>query len=319
MFPDTTYVLAAGQHLGPYRIEGLLGTGGMGLVYLAHDTARGRRVAVKVVDHSRRDPDAVRHLVREASLASCLGHPGICRVYDVGDVNGEPFIVMEHVRGEPLSTILQRGYALPAAAAVDYARQIVDAVAHAHDRGIVHGDIKSSNIMVAVDGRVKILDFGLAVQKPMAARLSAASEIETTGPPPPGSCTGTVPYMAPELLRGRPADVYSDIWALGVLFFEMLCGYRPFRGATVFELAAAILANEPQCPPPDASPAALEVAVRCLQTLPADRHASTRVLAAALAQLLVDPGAVGRPPRPVAGADGCRCGAPPITEKVIAW
>lgn len=303
MLPDATQPLVAGQRLGPYRIEGLLGTGGMGMVYSAQDTARGRRVAVKVVDHSRHDPDAVRQLVREARLASLLDHPGICRVHDVGDVNGEPFIVMEHVRGEPLSTILQRGYALPPAAAVGYELQIVEAVAHAHDRGIVHGDIKSSNIMVSVNGRVKILDFGLAVQRPAAARLPAASGIETTGPPQPGSCTGTVPYMAPELLRGRPADVFSDIWALGVLFFEMLCGYRPYRGATVFELAAAILANDPQRPPPDAPPAALEVAVRCLHTFPADRYASARVLATELSRLVVDAEGLARQARPAAGEE----------------
>jgi len=283
MSSDTAQAFDIGQCFGPYRIEGLLGAGGMGRVYLAQDCTLRRTVAIKVVDHARHDPDALGSLVREARLAASLSHPSICSVYEVGHLGHEPFIVMEHIEGEPLSTVVHRRRALPYDTALQYERQIVEAVAHAHDHGIVHGDIKSSNIMVAPDGRVKILDFGLAVRH--VPLENAAATAETTTPPPPSSCTGTVPYMAPELLRGRPPDVHSDLWALGVVFFEMLAGYRPFRGATAYELAAAILANEQLSLPVGVPLPAGRVVERCLATCPADRFRSTRELAANLGDL----------------------------------
>jgi serine/threonine-protein kinase len=281
---DAAQAIAIGQSFGRYRVEGLLGSGGMGKVYLAQDCALGRTVAIKVVDHSRHDPDALRLLVREARLAASLSHPSICSVHEVGQVGDEPFIVMEHVKGEPLSTAIHRRRALPFETALNYEMQIVDAVAHAHDHAVVHGDIKSSNIMVGPGGRIKILDFGLAVQR-AAREVSEISRLETTTPPPPSSCTGTVPYMAPELLRGRPADIHTDIWALGVVFYEMLVGYRPFRGATAYELAAAILANEPISLPSWVPTAVRQVVERCLVTCPAGRYPSARDLASDLDDL----------------------------------
>lgn len=282
---ETMPAIVVGQRFGPYRIEGLLGAGGMGKVYLAQDCALGRTVAIKVVDHSRHDPDALHLLVREARLAASLNHPSICSVHEVGRLGDEPFIVMEHIKGEALSTLIHRRPALPFDTALQYEIQIAAAVAHAHDHEIVHGDIKSSNIMVEPGGQVKILDFGLAVQRSVPA-ASDASAIDTTTPPPPSSCTGTVPYMAPELLRGRPADVHSDIWALGVVFFEMLAGYRPFRGATAYELAAAILANEPVSLPSWVPLAVRVVVDRCLVTCPVERYPSVRDLTSELADLL---------------------------------
>ena len=281
---DAAQEIAIGQCFGSYRIEEFLGAGGMGKVYLAYDRALRRRVAIKVVDHGRHRPDALRLLVREARLAASLSHPSICRVHEVGRLGDEPFIVMEHVKGELLSTVIHRRRALPLEMALNYELQIVDGVAHAHAREIVHGDIKSSNIMMGADGRVKILDFGLAVQR-SALATTDASWLETTTPPPPTSCTGTVPYMAPELLRGRPANVYSDIWALGVVFFEMLAGYRPYRGATAYELAAAVLANQPAPLPASVPVAVRHLVERCLVTCPTERYPSVRALASDLDDL----------------------------------
>lgn len=281
---DVTGVIRIGQCLGPYRIDGLLGAGGMGLVYLAHDFTLRRTVAIKVVDPSKHDAVALRLLMREARLAAALSHPSICSVHEVGHVGEEPFIVMEHVKGAPLSSVLDTTVPLPFETALHYQMQITDAVAHAHDHEIVHGDLKTSNIMIEPDGRAKILDFGLAIQRPAGAHLDA-SRIQTTAPAPPSSCAGTVPYMAPELLRGREPDVHSDIWALGVVFFEMLAGYRPFRGSTTYELAASILANQPMPLYPRIPSAVRQVINRCLLTCPTDRYRSARDLAVALDDL----------------------------------
>jgi serine/threonine protein kinase len=282
---DVFQAFQIGQNVGPYRIEGLLGSGGMGLVYLAHDRGLKRTVAIKVVDPARHDATALRALVREARLAAALSHPGICGVHEVRHLGQEPLIVMEHVKGAPLSSVIQGTRPLPFETAVHYALQIVDAVGHAHHHEIVHGDLKSSNIMIEPSGRVKILDFGLAVQRTVPTLTSNPLEGDTTLPAVSSSCAGTVPYMAPELLRGRPADIYSDIWALGIVFFEMLTGSRPFRGHTVYELAAAILANEQMPLSPSLLPAVRRVIGRCLRPYPADRHRSVHDLALALEDL----------------------------------
>ena len=280
MHDGTTWTVRIGENLGPYRIEGLLGAGGMGRVYLARDSKLRRTVAIKVVDHTKKDPQSIRSLLREARLAAALNHPSICSIHEVGHVGDEPFVVMEHVRGLSLAKLLHRLGALPIEAAVHYERQMVDAIAHAHDQGIVHGDLKTSNMIVDPDGRLKILDFGLAIRRVHEA--SEDSDIHTTVIAPPSSCAGTVPYMAPELLRGREADVHSDIWALGVVFFEMLAGFRPFQGATPFELAARILSNEPVLCSWLVPESFRNVIDRCLLMRPSDRYRSARELASAL-------------------------------------
>jgi serine/threonine protein kinase len=204
-------------------------------------------------------------------------------VYDVGHVGDQPFIVMEHVEGMVLNALIPPGTGLGAATALHYARQIIDAVAHAHGRGIVHRDLKSSNIMIAPDGRVKLLDFGLAVRLPE----TDPSELGTTSPEAIQSDAGTVPYMAPELLRGRRADRRSDVWALGVLLYEIIAGRRPFTGATRYELAAAILTQSP-APLPHKGPAALRPLVaRSLLKNPGDRYQSATALATALDDALL--------------------------------
>lgn len=275
-------VFRAGDRLGNYRIEGLLGAGGMGRVYLAFDTSLKRTVAIKMVERGDGDVDA---LIREARLAAALNHPAICTVHELGYANDRPFVVMEHVKGVRLSSLIQRRNRLPVETALCYEMQIADAVAHAHDCGIVHGDINTKNIMIAPDSRVKVLDFGLAIRRG-ASNPTLSSDADTTCPTPSSGGAGTVPYMAPELLRGRAPDSFSDLWALGVVLFEMLTGTRPFAGATPYELAAHILGNQREafCAA-GLSPALQQVVERCLCTEPADRYANVRELAAALDDL----------------------------------
>jgi serine/threonine protein kinase len=272
-----------GQQIGVYRIEALLGTGGMGTVYLAQDSELGRRVAIKVMRPTDSDRGSSRSLLDEARTAAALNHPSICSVHGLGRIGSEPFIVMEHIVGRPLSSLIPKGKGLPLETAIHYGMQLVDALAHAHARGVVHGDIKSANVMVAADGRAKILDFGLAVRPVKATAVGDAPT--TTRRPVEGSCAGTVAYMAPELLRGLAPSVWSDLWAFGVLFYEMLSGARPFVGGTAYELAADVLTHQPN-PLPLRVPGRLRALVsRCLATRPADRFGSATELGAALDDL----------------------------------
>jgi serine/threonine protein kinase len=282
MDPCTAPAIAVGQTVGPYRIDRVLGAGGMGIVYLAEDRELRRKVAIKVVDCGRHSEEATRLLLEEARLTAALNHPSICAVHEIGRIGDERFIVMEHVDGVLLSSVVARECGLTVEMALHYAMQIADAVAHAHRHGITHGDLKTSNVIVARDGTVKIFDFGLAVQR---GPVDRADQVDTTRSVEPGSGSGTVPYMAPELLRGGRADARSDVWALGVMFSELLTGARPFRGGTVYELAAAILADPPQELPQRLPSALRGVLRRCLAKDPADRFATARELAAALDDL----------------------------------
>jgi serine/threonine protein kinase len=284
MSSSSTQTITVGQRVGRFRIEGLLGSGGMGVVYLAQDCELQRMVAIKVVDRSRVRAGAMRLLLREARVAAALNHPAICSVHEIGRLEDEPFIVMEHVAGTVLSSIIPRS-GLTVETALHYAMQIADAVAHAHRRAIVHGDLKCSNIMIAPDGRVKILDFGLAIQHVSDAD-SESADTDTTETPELGSGSGTLPYMAPELLRGERTQVRSDIWAFGIVLFEMLSGYRPFQGATTHELAAAILNDQPMPLPYRRRAGVRGIVHRCLSKNPAERFGSARDLAAALDDLL---------------------------------
>jgi serine/threonine-protein kinase len=267
--------LRPGDSLGRYRIEGLLGAGGMGRVYLALDRTLRRTVAIKVADGGAFDSEST---LREARVTAALCHPSICAVYEVGHLDGHDFIVLEHVKGVRLSSIIHTMQRLPVEVALHYELQLADAVAHAHDRDIIHGDINSSNVLVATDGRVKVLDFGLAVRR----AVTDASDAETTNPSASPSLAGTVPYMAPERLRGDTPDERSDIWALGVLLFEMVTGSRPFRGVTPYELASHILCDQRSAPSVGVPPAVAGVIERCLSAPPAHRFPNVRALMAAL-------------------------------------
>jgi serine/threonine-protein kinase len=279
MTHDHTTPLRAGDIVAGYRIDGVLGSGGVGRVYLARDTARHRTVAIKLVDPRRQRPQ---ELVREARLAASLDHPSICAIYGVDYLGEEPFLVMEHVKGIPLSKVIRSRRSVSVTTALDFARQMASAVAHAHDRGVIHGDLKSSNVMVGPDGHVTILDFGLAVRR---TEGKADGEFDSTRPSPSSTAAGTVPYMAPEIICGEPSSVQSDIWALGVLLFEMVAGRRPFGGSTPYEVAANVLADK-RTPMESLVTGPIRTVIdRCLTADPLARYLSARELAAALKAL----------------------------------
>jgi serine/threonine protein kinase/Tfp pilus assembly protein PilF len=259
-----------GQAFGHYRIQGQLGAGGMGVVYSAYDMVLERKVAIKVVgDRVLADKIAHDSLLHEARAASSLNHPNICTIYEVGDSDGEAYIVMEQIEGQPLHSLLETG-GLPTDSVIRYGMQIADALDHAHKHGVIHRDLKSTNAVVTPEGRVKVLDFGLA------ARLKDAELKEATAAKVPltesRTIVGTLPYLAPELLRGHPADARTDTWALGVLLYEMASGSHPFQGRTAFELSSAILREAPT-PLPVSVPAGLRaVILRCLEKSAGERY-----------------------------------------------
>jgi eukaryotic-like serine/threonine-protein kinase len=275
--------LPPGAHLGPYRILGPLGTGGMGTVYLAHDPRLARDVAIKVLArHTQEDPIHLRRFEREARAAGSLNHPNLLAVYDVGDQDGIPYVVTELLEGETLAERLWRGPLAPAEA-LACARQLAEGLAAAHAKGIVHRDLKPANVFLTRDGRVKILDFGLAKRTALADAAGAAA-----GATRPGLVVGTASYMSPEQVRGQPVDPRSDLFAFGAVLYEMLSGQRAFAGPSAVETMSGILTAEP----PDLSrlagavPPAVERLVRaCLRKDRDERLPSAAALAAALAEL----------------------------------
>ncbi|MGH9364578.1 MAG: serine/threonine-protein kinase, partial [Thermoanaerobaculia bacterium] len=217
--------LAAGARLGPYEILSPLGAGGMGEVYRARDTRLGREVAIKVLPSAfSSDADRMRRFEQEARAASALNHPNILTIHDVGVSGGAPYVVSELLEGETLRQHLSVG-ALPARKAVDYAVQIANGLAAAHEKGIVHRDLKPENVFVTADGRVKILDFGLAKLTGLEIG-SAVTNAPTQAPTlaagtEPGVVMGTAGYMSPEQVRGQAADARSDLFAFGAMLYEM--------------------------------------------------------------------------------------------------
>ncbi|PYR63416.1 MAG: hypothetical protein DMF91_03540 [Acidobacteria bacterium] len=231
-----------GQTLGQYQIQEQLGAGGMGVVYRAYDTRLQRTVALKLLTDAATDLDG-RRLLSEARAASGLNHPNICTIYEVGEAGGRTYIAMEYVEGQPLGAIISRSGLSPYLIA-RYGAQIADALAHAHERGIIHRDLKTSNVVITPEGRAKVLDFGLArrIRGEALSELTRSEKLPVTT-----TVEGTLHYMAPEVLRGEMADGRADVWALGVVLYEMAAGERPFRGRTGFELTSAIL-REPTPP-----------------------------------------------------------------------
>lgn len=231
-----------GGELGPYRVTGRLGTGGMGEVYLAEDTRLGRKVAIKVLlAHFTRDEERVRRFQQEARAASALNHPNILTIYEIGESNSRQFIVTEVIEGETLRQRLA-GAEIEISAIFDIAIQMASALSAAHAAGIIHRDIKPDNVMIRKDGIVKVLDFGLA----------KLTEVESSGSPPgmlihtqEGIVMGTVYYMSPEQARGFPVDARADVWSLGVVVYEMISGHLPFDGPTNSDVIASILQRHP--------------------------------------------------------------------------
>ena len=280
-----------GRVIGHYEISHLVGAGGMGVVYAARDVDLERRVALKLVKDDA--PEAQVQLRREAQRASHLNHPHVCTVYEVGVFDGMTYFAMEHVDGQTLSALTSTQF-LPVESVLGYGHQIADALAHAHDRGLIHRDLKSANVMVTREGRVKVLDFGLACDVPSHRIHQWSESKETLVPNEP--VAGTLPYMAPELLRGEAADTRSDIWALGIILYEMATGRRPFTGVTGFELSAAIL-YRPLAQFPGHIPPSLEAIIRrSLSKNPHERYAHAREVAASIEAVRAE--LAGRSPQP---------------------
>jgi eukaryotic-like serine/threonine-protein kinase len=273
-------MLKRGTRLGPYEVLSLVGTGGMGEVYCARDPRLHRDVAIKVVATA---PDAqhLRRFEQEARAAAGLSHPNILAIYDVGTHEEQPFVVSELLVGETLRDKLSRS-ALPLKRAIDYAHQIASGLAAAHAGGIVHRDLKPANLFVTTDGRVKILDFGLAVLVPSGQSLGEASTV-STGPEAGvgGAIAGTPSYMSPEQILVRQIDHRSDIFSFGLVLYEMLTGRRAFDRASPIQTMSAALDQEPAALTSllPTVPAEIQLIVaRCLEKNPDDRFQSTRDL-----------------------------------------
>ena len=278
--------------LGHYRILEKAGAGGMGEVYRAYDETLQREVAIKVLrPEDLADDAARRRIVREARTASALNHPNICTIYEVGEADGQVYIVMEYVRGKALSELARPD--MPADSIIRYGIQIADALAHAHSHRIIHRDLKTANILITREGRAKLLDFGLAKRTEgeggqiesfasgSSAMKTESGVFETTS----GSTAGTLPYMAPEVLQGSIADERSDIWAFGVVLYEMATGGLPFKGHTGYELTSSIVTKEPE-PLPDRIPEGLALVIeRSLVKEPGQRYQQAAEVRSALEAL----------------------------------
>jgi hypothetical protein len=270
--------LMPGTTLGAYTIVREVGRGGMGRVYLASDSRLGRQVALKALPpHLTRDPMQRERLRREARAAAALTHPGICAVYALEEIGDELFIVTEFVDGDTLREEIASGRQPTSTDVVRTAREIASALAEAHARGVIHRDLKPENIMRTRDGRLKILDFGLA-------RLESGS-VAHAFVTQPGLLIGTPAYMAPEQLNGGLIDVRADVFAFGAVLYEYICGVHPFAAATPLATVARVLESEARpladrCPHVPA--AVLECVERCLRKAAADRFGSAGEIARAL-------------------------------------
>lgn len=236
--------LAPGTKLGPYEIQSPLGAGGMGEVYRARDTRLGRDVAIKVLPGAlANDTDRLRRFEQEARTIAALSHPNILGIHDIGSYGGAPFLVSELLEGQTLREKLETG-PLPVRRAIEYALGITHGLAAAHDKGIVHRDLKPENVFITKDGRVKVLDFGLA--KLVGQEQSDETLVTLTSPATlPGIVMGTVGYMSPEQVRGEGTYSRSDIFSFGTVLYEMLTGKRAFKRDTSAETMTAILREEP--------------------------------------------------------------------------
>jgi eukaryotic-like serine/threonine-protein kinase len=299
--------LQPGTQLGAYRILSSLGAGGMGEVYRATDIRLNRDVAIKVLPASfANDPDRLRRFEQEARATSALNHPNILSVFDIGTHDGAPYIVAELLEGEELRAQLNDGPLAPRKA-IDYAQQIAAGLAAAHGKGITHRDLKPENLFITIDGRVKILDFGLAKLRPQTSAVSSGSDVQTQRVlTDPGVVMGTVGYMSPEQIRGQVTDHRADIFSFGVIFYEMLSGTRTFTGDSAVEVMNAILKDEP----PELSetnarinPALDKIVSRCLEKKPERRFQSTSDLCFAIEALSTPSGSGERIEAVSAAAD----------------
>jgi eukaryotic-like serine/threonine-protein kinase len=277
--------IASGTKLGPYQISGVLGIGGMGEVYRAHDSRLHRDVAIKVLPEIvAADRDRIARFEQEARATAALNHPNIVALYDIGTERGIAYVVSELLSGTTLRERIEAG-PIPSRKVVEIGLGILSGLAAAHERGIAHRDLKPENVIVTADSTVKILDFGLA--KLSSVLAAGASTVATITAPQttPGLVLGTVGYMAPEQVRGLTADHRADIFAFGAIVYEMLTGRRAFHGATTADTMTAILTSDP--PDLSSTPAGVSAAMnavirRCLEKDARGRFQSARDLAFAL-------------------------------------
>jgi serine/threonine protein kinase/Tol biopolymer transport system component len=297
-----------GQVIGHYRVVEKIGSGAMGEVFRARDERLGRDVALKLIrQSSSENPDHLRRFELEARAAAALNHPNIVAVYDVGLHQGSPYIVCELLHGQTLRKRLAEG-ALPVRVAVDYALQIVQGLIAAHDHRIVHRDLKPENLFVTSEGRVKILDFGVAKLQP-GPEDSGRSVEELTTVTKHGTVVGTVAYMSPEQLRAKAVDHRSDIFSVGGILYEMLTGQRAFRGETEVDTITAVLKEDP--PETNLEQSRIPVSFRqivrhCLEKEPENRFQSARDLAFAL-ETLASP------------SEAIRLKTPVTQAKIVPW
>src|SRR6202163_2913798 len=269
--------LAAGTKLGTYEVRSAIGAGGMGEVYQAHDTKLGRDVAIKVLPEAfARDPEKLSRFQREAKLLASLNHPNIATIHGLEDSNGTSYLVMELVSGENLAERIKHEGAVPVEESLTIAKQIAEALEYAHEHGVIHRDLKPANVKLTPEGKVKVLDFGLA--KAFAGDTST----EDMGNSPTlsmaatmqGVILGTAAYMSPEQARGKAVDKRTDIWAFGAVLYELLTGKQAFHGEDVGDILAAVVKSEPDwsCLP-ETTPAAIRMLLRrCLQKDKTLRH-----------------------------------------------
>src|SRR5262245_43051205 len=281
--------ISPNTNIAQYTIVSKIGEGGMGEVWRARDPKLSREVAIKVLPTTlTADKERLARFEQEAQAAGALNHPNILVIYHIGTHEGAPYIVSELLEGESLRERLA-GNALPQRKAIDYALQLAHGLAAAHEKGIVHRDIKPDNVFITDDGRVKILDFGIAKLIGTADGNHSQTEVPTRKVnTDPGTVMGTVGYMSPEQLKGQPVDHRSDIFSFGSILYEMLSGRRAFRGDSMAETMSAILREDP----PDLSetnktisPALERVLRHCLEKNSADRFHSARDLAFAIESL----------------------------------
>jgi len=315
-----------GRQFAHYVVLEQAGAGGMGVVYRARDEKLQREVALKLPGASARALEGVlksggtgsggekgaglkpgatpgvtpgatsqeallsaevrAKLLAEARAASALNHPNICTIYEVGEYEGQPYIAMEYLAGPPLHERIPDG-GLPTETALEYGAQIASALDHAHSHGVLHRDLKSANVRLTLSGQVKVLDFGLAI----SFKESALEGPTLTRVTDSGAVSGTLAYLAPELLAGEPADVRTDLWALGVMLYEMASGTHPFRGRTTFELSSVIMREAPRALPTHVPPGLRAIILRCLAKQPEQRYQRASEVKAALEALHSNGGA----------------------------
>src|ERR1700675_2567975 len=262
--------IPSGTKFSSYEVTAQIGAGGMGEVYQACDTKLGRDVAIKVLPQAfAHDPDRLSRFQREAKMLASLNHSNIATIYGLEQSGGTSYLVMELVPGETLAERIRRDGPVPIEEALAIARQIAEALEAAHEKGIIHRDLKPANVKVTPEGKVKVLDFGLAKafagdgandDPSNSPTLSAAATMQ-------GTILGTAAYMSPEQARGKAVDKRTDIWAFGCVLYELLTGKQTFRGQTVSDTIAAILEREPdwQALPPSTSVKIRNLLRRCLQ------------------------------------------------------